>query len=141
MSDALAKRPDLRQLAASAASYGKKTVCDATRKRWAASWTKFETWCAEYHLQALPADPATVMLYLGALADGHVRADWISVHGDKKTHQVPLKAVTIEHEYGSIVQKHRTMGYDWPSAHPGITAIMTGIRATHGTAKKRAAPL
>ncbi|MFI5299218.1 MAG: site-specific integrase [Polyangiales bacterium] len=141
MTDSLTKRPGLPQLAASAASYGRQVVCEATRKRWAADWVKFQKWCDEYGLQSMPADPGTVALFLAALADGNVKTEWIARHGEHREHQKPLKVCTIEHTYGSIIQAHKANGHDWPQAHPGIVRVMKGIRRRYGTKKKRAAPL
>jgi integrase len=137
----LAKRPSLEGLVASAASYGKSTITDETRKQHEREFAKFAKWCAEYSLPSMPADPQTIMLYLAALADGNVKAEWTDRNGEKRTRQQPLKVATIEHTYSCLISAHRAHGHDWPMAHPGIVKVMKGIRVKLGTRKKRAAPM
>jgi hypothetical protein len=36
---------------------------------YARAWASFEAWCAKQQLQALPAAPETVAIWLAALAD------------------------------------------------------------------------
>src|SRR5271166_3559221 len=84
-------RPSLPQLAADAVGFGKQTVCEATRKRWAVDWAKFQAWCAEYGQQSLPAEPSIVAIYLSALANGNVPTVWIDVHKIRRETQRPLK--------------------------------------------------
>jgi integrase len=137
----LVKRPDLGQLVASAASYGKATITDETRRRHECEFAKFSKWCSEYGLPSMPADPGTVCLYLAALADGSVRTDWIDRYGEPRSQMKPLKVGTIEHAYGGIIQAHRSRGHEWPVAHVGINKVLKGIRVKLGTRKRRAAPM
>ena len=41
-----------------------------TQAAYARAWESFAAWCAERQLQALPAAPETVAVWLAALADG-----------------------------------------------------------------------
>jgi len=137
----LVARPTLEGLVASAAKYGKSTITDETRRQHEREFVKFARWCAEYSLDSCPTTPETVMLYLAALADGNVRAEWVTRAGEKVVRQRPLKAGTIEGSYVRLVQSLRARGQDWPQAHPGIAKVMKGIRVKLGTKKRRAAPL
>ena len=97
-----------------------------TRKAYASYMDQFRTWCAAQRplLQALPADPMTVALYLAALAE--VR-----------------KPTTIRRRMDSISLVHQLAGFASPTTDAAVQAVWKGIRRTHGTApakKKAAAP-
>jgi hypothetical protein len=46
----------------------------ATRRAYASDWADFGTWCAGAGVEALPATPEAVALYLTALADAGANA-------------------------------------------------------------------
>jgi integrase len=85
---------------------------------------QFRTWCATQHppLQALPAHPVTVALYLTALAEVRMPA-------------------TIRRRMNSISVVHQLAGHASPTGDAAVQAVWKGIRRTHGTApaKKKAA--
>ena len=43
----------------------------STRRAYASDWRHFAQWCAEHRLLSLPAEPATVALYLASLGATH----------------------------------------------------------------------
>jgi site-specific recombinase XerD len=96
----------------------------ATRTAYASDMAQFRAWCATQHppLEALPAQPMTVALYLAALAD--VR-----------------KPATIRRRMDSISVVHQLAGYPSPTGNSAVQAVWKGIRRTKGTApaKKKAA--
>jgi hypothetical protein len=88
-----------------------------------ADFRSFEAWCAGRGLVALPATPATVAVYLAALA-----------HGGKRPS-------TIGRGLSGIAHAHRTRGFAWLRGAPAIGRVMSGIRRRHGTAHAQKAPL
>jgi len=95
-----------------------------TRKAYQSDMDQFRTWRAAQRppLQALPADPVTVALYLTALVE--VR-----------------KPPTIRRRMDSISVVHQLAGFASPITDAAVQAVWKGIRRTQGTApsKKKAA--
>ena len=95
-----------------------------TRKAYASDIDQFRAWCAVQQppLQALPAAPITVALYLATLAE--VR-----------------KPATIRRRMDSIIVVHQLAGFASPTTDAAVQAVWKGIRRTQGTAptKKKAA--
>ena len=95
-----------------------------TLKAYESDMAQFSMWCAEQDpaLEALPAEPMTVALYLAALAD--VR-----------------KPSTIRRRIGSISVVHQLSGFESPTSDAVVQAVWKGIRRSKGMAptKKKAA--
>ena len=113
---------DLDAAAAAACEFAQVSRSANTRRGYASAWRDFENWCAAVAMVALPAAPATVAAYLGALAQ---RA----------------KVNTIDHRCAAIRHFHRQAGHDNPCAHPGVKATLDGIRRTLGVAPNKKAAL
>lgn len=96
----------------------------STRKAYQSDMDQFRSWCVAQlpPLEALPASPVTVALYLTALAE--VR-----------------KPATIRRRMDSISVVHQLAGYASPTSDAAVQAVWKGIRRTKGTAptKKKAA--
>ena len=107
---------------AAAKAYAKLALAPATCRAYQADWTHFFTWCAAANLAALPAAPATVGAYLGAMAPTHARA-------------------SIRRRLAAIGQMQRLHGHDWTPSHPAIRAPLRGLLRLHGTPAHRAAAL
>jgi integrase len=84
----------------------------ATRRAYA----DFAAWCADHGQVDLPAAPATVAAYLGALATAGT------------------KASTVRRRCAAIGDVHRRAGHDNPAAHAGVKATLAGIARTLGSA-------
>ncbi len=93
-----------------------------TRKADRSDWTEFSSWAKARGLKVMPAEPATVVLYLTELA------------------QV-AKTSTIARRLASIGVAHRTAGQPSPAIDPTVAAVWAGIRRVHGTAADQAAPI
>jgi site-specific recombinase XerD len=110
-------RARARQLAANSRAV-------ATLRAYESDMADFRTWCATQHppLQALPAEPMTVALYVAALAE--VR-----------------KTSTIRRRLSAISVVHQLAGFDSPTGDAAVQAVWKGTRRTKGTApaKKKAA--
>jgi integrase len=94
----------------------------ATRRAYAADWRDFTAWSAAHQQVELPAAPATVAAYLGALATAGA------------------KVSTVRRRCAAIGDAHRRGGHDNPAAHAGVKATLAGIARTLGAppAKKAA---
>jgi integrase len=105
-----------------AAGFIAASKADATRRAYAADWRDFAAWCAAHQQVELPAAPATVAAYLGALATGGA------------------KVSTVRRRCAAIGDAHRRGGHDNPAAHAGVKATLAGIARTLGAppAKKAA---
>src|SRR6266849_5283492 len=58
----------LENLADQTRAYVNATRADSTRRAYASDWRDFLSWCEAHHLQALPAAPESVALYITQLA-------------------------------------------------------------------------
>jgi site-specific recombinase XerD len=94
----------------------------ATRRAYASDWRDFASWCTAHGQTELPAAPATVAAYLGALASAGA------------------KVSTVQRRCAAIGDAHRRNGHDNPAAHAGVKATLAGIARTLGAppAKKAA---
>lgn len=106
----------LAELVDRARAYASDARASSTRRAYASGFDAFERWCKANALVPLPATPATVAVYLAALADSGRR--------------VP----TIVRAHASIASAHRAKGFPWPRSHPAIAEVMTGIRRRLGVA-------
>lgn len=96
---------------------------DATRLAYAADWRDFKFWCASHELDALPASPENVAVYLSSLATGGRRLS------------------TIRRRCAAIAHMHRQAGHDNPAAHTGVRATLSGISRMLGSAPTKKAAL
>lgn len=95
----------------------------STRKAYAADFAAFQAWTDTRALEALPATPATVGVYLGALAD------------------VGRKVATIDRALAGILYAHNQAGHRLDSRHPALRDVRSGIRRTLGVAPSKKAPV
>jgi site-specific recombinase XerD len=106
-----------------AKAYAGEAKASNTRRAYEADQRTFRTWCEARGLSALPATPATVAVYLAALADQG------------------RKVSTIERALSGIVAAQRAHGVAWPKGHPQVREVLTGIRRRLGVAPARKAPV
>jgi len=79
-------------------------------------------WTEERGLAAMPAEPATVALYLTAIA------------------QSGLQLATVRRRAAAITRSHRVAQHPTPLADPRVKAVLEGIARTHGApARKKVA--
>lgn len=94
-----------------------------TVRAYLSDWRDFGGWCVEVGARALPADPATVAAYCGAIAkDG-------------------LAASTISRRLTAIGERHKIAGADNPTSHPLVKATLAGIARSIGAASNKKAAL
>ena len=87
-----------------------------TNRAYQADWKDFTSWCGFHQLTSLPAEPATIALYLSA------RADF-------------LKVSTLQRRLVAIRQAHRLSGHYLDLRHPHVTEVWKGIRKKKGSAQ------
>lgn len=113
----------LAKLVDRARQYAADSRAGSTQKAYLSDFASFEAWCARQGVPSAPTTPATVAVYLAALADAG------------------RKASTIERALAGIAWAQRARGHEWIRAHPAIAAVMTGIRRRNGTAPTQKAPV
>ncbi len=130
MSKALVRLPSpadltapLEELVERARGYAADCRAVSTRRAYLSDFAAFEGWCAKQALLAMPAAPATIAVYLSALADSG------------------RKVKTIERALSGIGHAHRQRGHAWPRSHPAIAAVMGGIRHRIGAPPEQKAPV
>jgi site-specific recombinase XerD len=106
-----------------AAEYVEASVAPNTRRAYAGDWSRFAAWCAGHGACALPADGATLALYLTDLA------------------QKGAKVSTLTRALAAISVQHRDNGHDSPRSDRRVAAVLAGIRRTVGVAATKKAPL
>jgi integrase len=100
-----------------ARSYARAAHAKRTKDAYAHAWEDFEAWCADRQLQALPAAPETVAVWMAALADGN---------GDRK----PLARSSINQAFSAVIIRHRDAGYSFDRKHAAIARVWKGICKT-----------
>ncbi len=95
----------------------------STRKAYLTDFATFEAWCTQHARVPMAASPVDVAVYLTALAD----------QGRKPS--------TIERALTGIAHAHRSRGFEWPRAHPAISAVMEGIRRRAHVAPAQKTPV
>jgi integrase len=94
-----------------------------TIRGYRSDWTDFSHWSAAHALRPLPAEPATVAMYL---SDSSSR----------------LAVATLSRRLTSITAAHKDAGYlDSPARHPVVLATFKGIRRVIGSAQDAKMPL
>lgn len=106
----------------SAKGYAAAAKSDSTRKAYRSAWAAFVGWCSSRGLDALPAAPEAVAVYLAERAD----------QGSKPA--------SLDLYLAAISEAHRAAGHPSPRESAPVRAVRAGIRRTHGTAQRQAAP-
>jgi len=111
---------EARELALDAARrYAKQSRSDSTWRTYESAWRIFESWCQSVSLNALPAEPATVAMFIGAQAD------------------TGLATNTLSHRLAAIRLMH--LGQGLPSPHNTLVVqeVIRGVRRQNAKAGKR----
>src|SRR3712207_63524 len=115
---ALPYRPD--ELAA-AVAYADRAQAPATVRAYASDWRVFVAWCEARALRPLPADPATVAVFL---ADEAQRA----------------KPATLGRRLAAIKAAHVARQLEPPTGGEPVRRVLRGIRREQGTRQTKKAP-
>jgi site-specific recombinase XerD len=106
----------LTDLEDEARSYLTASRAASTVRAYASDWRAFTAWCSAHGLDALPAAPTTVVLYMTDLAR-------------------TAKTATIRRRLSSISVAHQAAGVATPTADILVRSTWSGIRRTNGTAQ------
>lgn len=106
---------DLAQSVERATEFRKASTAENTKRAYGAAWRDFSDWCQAKALESLPADPATVALYVSDRA-----AD--------------LKLSSIKIRIAAIAKAHKVAGLSFNSREPVLSEIVSGIARTKGSA-------
>ncbi|WP_052443152.1 tyrosine-type recombinase/integrase, partial [Streptacidiphilus neutrinimicus] len=117
-----ARLAELRAAAAVVEELYDAATTQATRDAYADDWDHFTAWCARYGLRALPAEPATVALYLGAHAD-------------------EFAVSTLNGRLSGIAHHHTENGHHSPTRHDAVRRVKKGLARTRGKPAKKKEPL
>ena len=116
--------PQLADAGAAAARYVAAATSDNTRRGYQSDWRTFVAWCERCDVEALPAAPETVALYLGARAELEGAA-----------------SATIRRALAAITKAHRVAGHPSPRDAEVVRGVLRGIGRTHGTAQTGVDPV
>lgn len=103
------------QLDERARAYAEAARAPATLRAYAADWRIFTAWCAAHGVDALPATPHTVALFLADLNG---------------------RPSTLRRKLAAIAVMHRAAGHDSPTDHGVVRATFAGIRRERGIAPR-----
>ena len=113
----------LQEVVERAREYARQAKAENTLRAYRSDWAQFEEWCSRQGLAPLPAAPATVALYITALAEAG-------------------RAVsTIRRRLASISAAHQAAGHQSPTQDMQVKTIWAGIRRAKGTAQRQVAPV
>lgn len=93
-----------------------------TRRAYRSDWADFDQWAAAHRFCPMPAEPATVALYLS----------------DRSS---TLSAATLSRRLAAIAAMHRDRNLPSPTRHPLVLTTLRGIRRVIGTAQASKVPL
>jgi len=102
--------------------YAAAAEADSTRRNYATDWRAFQGWCQAQGVEALPARPEVVALYL---------TDYARVH----------KATTVVRRAIGIAKGHRRAGLVSPTENESVRLVLAGIRRPKGMAAEQKSPL
>jgi integrase len=97
-----------------ARAYAEAARAPATLRA-ATDWRAFSIWCAAHAVDALPASPQTVALFLADL---------------------PGRPATLRRKLAAVAVMHRAAGHDPPTAHGVVRATLAGICRERGIAPR-----
>lgn len=109
---------DLDTLRASARDLAEQSRSISTRKAYEADVKAFCAWCRDRGLSCLPASPETVSVYIAALREGQ------------------YSPATIARRLASISTYHQVAGYESPTRHPVVRAVLSGLRRSASSQRR-----
>jgi site-specific recombinase XerD len=112
----------LAEVADKARSYAAASRSENTRRAYRADWDHFAAWCDSRGLSSLPADAATVALYVTDMA-------------------ASFKPSTISRRMVSIARVHKAAGHPSPTTDERVRLVNAGIRRVHGVAPRQVRPV
>jgi len=102
--------------------YVSRSKAANTVRAYASDWRDFAGWCSARGLDALPARPETVALYLTEQADR-------------------IRVSSLNRRLSAIAQAHQLAGLESPAADSRVRIVMGGIRRVKGAAQRGKRPI
>jgi site-specific recombinase XerD len=109
---------ELSELEDQARDLARGSRTESTWRAYASDLRHFQAWCAEHDLEPLPADPATVAMYLASMESSHSPS-------------------TIRRRLAAISVSHQLAGIETPTADAGVKSVWAGIRRRKGVAPRK----
>ena len=120
-------------------------LAPSTERAYAHDWADFSAFCDRHELQALPAAPQTLALYLKSLETARSRAP------SAYRRQPPAERIyigptglalpTLRRRLAAIAVRHTAVGCDTPTDHPLVRRMLRRYARTRGTAMRKKEPL
>ncbi len=107
----------------------------ATARAYADDWADFESFCVLHGLEALPAVPQTVALYLKALEGRRSRTP--AALASPSLVALGLALPTLRRRLAAIASRHATQGLETPTDHALVRRMLRRYARTRGTAQKK----
>lgn len=120
----------LRRDAERAEDFARSARAANTKRAYRADWRDYARWCERRGLDALPAVPSTIALYLASRAEPGPDGP-------------ALKLATLRRRLSAISQAHKSAGYTSPTrldAEP-LHSVWAGITRAKSRRQKKAAPV
>ena len=96
---------------------------DATRRAYASDYGTFLLWCQRHGIEAMPAEPDTVALYLSACAEAGAAI------------------ATLRRRLVGISQAHRARGLASPTRHETVRQTLAGLARELGSRPRQVSPI
>src|SRR5215212_1195276 len=102
--------------------YQRASKAQGTVRAYRTDAALFDAWCVCHELQAMPAEPATIAVFLVDEAERGIAAS------------------TIGRRVAAVRYAHKLAGHPDPTNHPDVAETLKGIRRRLGTAREGKAP-
>ena len=104
----------------------------STERAYAHDWADFATFCRRHGLEALPAVPQTLALYLKSLETKNSQSPAGLRNGTPG-----LSVSTLRRRLAAISSKHATEKLETPTDHPLVKKLVRRYSRSRGTAEKK----
>ena len=104
----------------------------STERAYAHDWADFTTFCRRHGLEALPAAPQTLALYLKSLETKKSQSPAGLRNGTPG-----LSVSTLRRRLAAIASKHATENLETPTNHPLVKKLLRRYSRSRGTAEKK----
>ncbi len=104
----------------------------ATERAYAHDWADFAAFCERHALEALPAAPQTLALYLKSLETQRSRSP-----AGLRDGTVGLSLPTLRRRLAAIASRHATEKLETPTDHPLVKKLLRRYSRSRGTAVKK----
>jgi integrase len=115
----------------------------STERAYAHDWADFQQFCARHGLEALPAAPQTLALYLKSLETRRSRSP-AALRGTPAQlmgRPAGLALPTLRRRLAAIASRHTAAGRETPTDHPFVRRMLRRYARSRGTAVKKKDPL